>query len=143
MVKQQRRFRQQVRLADLNHLKKLEENLMISYDRAFLATYYVLNEMFQKTPSDSLAVIASDMNPFLFVGMKSADPASYEDFVDCCKEVEKQENYGEDVYLAYRCGLAYMQFFHDSWGYPLEDEIKRFSFEDFKKAYEKAAQTTQ
>lgn len=116
--------------------------MRISYDRAFLATYYVLNEMFQKTPSDSLAVIASDMNPLLFVGLKSADPASYEDFVDCCKEVEKQENYGEDVQLAYRCGLAYMQFFNDSWGYPLEDEIKRFSFEDFKRAYEKAAQRT-
>lgn len=115
--------------------------MLISYDRAFLATYYVLDEMYQRTPSDSLAVIASDMNPFLFADGKSADPASYEDFVDCCKEVEKRENCEEDVQLAYRCGLAYMQFFNDSWGFPLEDEIQRFSFEDFKEAYEKAAQT--
>ena len=115
--------------------------MLISYDRAFLATFYALDEMYQKYPSSSLAVICGDMDPFLFVGLKSADPASYEDFVDCCKEVEKQENYGEDVNLAYRCAIAYMQFFNDSWGYPLEEEIKRLSFEGFKKAYEEAAET--
>lgn len=114
--------------------------MLISYDMAFLATFYALDEMFQNYPSDSLTAIVTDINPFIFADGKCTDPAAYEDFLDCCKEVEKQENYGDDITLSYRCALAYMKFFNDSWGFPLEDEIKRLSFEDFKIAYEKAAE---
>ena len=51
------------------------------YDKAFLATYYALDKMYEKYPSVSLVILVGDMCPFTFADLKSADPAAYHDFV--------------------------------------------------------------
>ena len=112
----------------------------ISYKQAFHALYWTLNDQFSRNPSLGLGEIASDMCPYTFKDGNSADPASWYDFCDCCKEVERElEAQGlelSEVETAFRCGTRYMRFFHDSFGYDLEEAIKDLSFEKFKIAYE-------
>ncbi len=113
--------------------------MLISYKQAFHALYWTLHEQWEKQKAEGLTMILSDMCPYTFADGRSADPASWYDFCDCCKEVEKeletQDLKLSEVETAIRCGTRYMRFFHDSFGYDLEDAIKDISFEKFKIAY--------
>lgn len=111
------------------------------YDKAFLATYYALDKMYKKYPSDSLVILVGDMCPFTFADLKSADPAAYHDFVKCCKQVEAQGGQEDEINTAFQCALAYLQFFNDEFAFPLMEEKERFSMEDFKAAWQWAEET--
>ena len=111
-----------------------------SYKQAFHALYWTLDYQYSQTQSFGLGEIASDMCPYTFKDGNSADPASWYDFCDCCKEVEKElETEGIQLSAldtAIRCSLRYMRFFHDSFGYDLEEAIKDFPRDKYKIAFE-------
>lgn len=115
--------------------------MVISYDKAFLATYRVLDKMYHVHPSESLLVIVGDMDPFIWIGLKSADPAAYHDFVKCCKQVEAQGGQEDEINTAFQCALAYLKFFNDEFAFPLTEERERLSMEDFKAAWQWAEET--
>ena len=52
----------------------------------FSLIFYALDAQWDDTPKDVLGEFLSDMNPFLFTDIGSADPACYDDF---CKFVNK------------------------------------------------------
>ena len=50
--------------------------------RAFVALYYAIDRLYEAEPSDTTALCASELDPFLFKALGSADPAHYAKFCD-------------------------------------------------------------
>ena len=111
-----------------------------SYKQAFYALYWTLQAQWEKRKTEGLTMILSDMCPYTFADGNSADPASWPEFCDCCKEVEAElEAQGIELSAldtVFRCGTRYMRFFQDSFGYDLEDAIRKLSPDRFRIAFE-------
>ena len=48
--------------------------------QAFIALFYSIDHLYEKHPCDTTALCASELDPFLFRAIGSADPAHYSEF---------------------------------------------------------------
>lgn len=60
--------------------------------QAYIAAYYFLESYWIETKSDDLVHLLSNMNPFLWTDGYSADPATYEEWLECAKKIVDGES---------------------------------------------------
>jgi len=93
--------------------------LMFIYDqfRAYVALFYAIDSLYEIDPSDTNALCAGELDPFLFKTLGSADPARYVEF---CSEYARR--FGESKATPYDCFSFAQEFvaslsdeFHDLW----------------------------
>ncbi|MDR1157592.1 MAG: hypothetical protein LBK75_04705 [Oscillospiraceae bacterium] len=64
--------------------------------QSFLAAFQILDEVFDDTRNEQLGNLLSEMNPYLFADLMSADPAIWNEWIDCAKKINKDEVYSSD-----------------------------------------------
>lgn len=105
-------------------------------DRAYLSLYNIIDRYYEEEKNNWIASLASDMCPYTFVGSKSADPATYEDFNDCfnlCFAETQKEN----IATAYSASIKFLEMYRDEFGFDIDKYIKKLSFDIYKEEFEK------
>lgn len=92
---------------------------------SFLEAYHVLSLLYQIKPTDGLNTLLSDMDPFLFKGKGSADPATIIDYSAFYKEIQKSE--AELFDIEYKAAIQLIKMYHDEFGFDLEDVLQSLS----------------
>lgn len=107
---------------------------MLIYD-AYLIVYEILDDYYyNENPNDSFRMLLSDMDPYLFVNAKSADPATYGDWCHAVKRYEKNGKIkNEDIVLALR---DFLNFYQQEFEFELEEVVaytysKEFDIEKY------------
>jgi hypothetical protein len=103
-------------------------------EKAYLSMFYVIDAYYSVHSTDSVGSLLSDLSPFIFKDSISADPAAYDDFCDCFAKTAKGREV-DDVDAGYQAAKLFLQFYNDEFGFELEDLIRDFSYDDFKRAY--------
>ena len=71
--------------------------------------------------NESLSILLSDMNPWLFSDSLSADPASYEDWLEIVGRIVKDETIEEEQMIL--VAIEYVRWFSNEFGYNLDDVL--------------------
>lgn len=102
---------------------------------SYIALYNIIDDFYKKDKNKHIANLASDMCPYTFKDSNSADPATYEDFLDCLNyyyaETEKM-----DITTAYKASIKFLEMYRDEFGFELNDYIKQITSDLYKKEFE-------
>lgn len=98
--------------------------------KAFLAMYHLLDHIYSQNPYKNLAVVLSDVNPYLFKGSMSADPAAWEDFCEYYEQAK--EAYSTEFDAAYYTALRFLRVYEDEWGYPIPYVMEAFTSAEYQ-----------
>lgn len=71
--------------------------------------------------SESLSILLSDMNPWLFSDDLSADSAAYDDWLEIAEKIVKNKNINEKEMKL--IAIEYVRWFSDEFGYNLENVL--------------------
>lgn len=94
--------------------------------KAYLALFNLLDSRFDKTKDGEVGRLLSGMNPYLFLDDTSADPACFEDFIDCCASYTNDE-----ILNAYNASVDFLKFYCEEFGFEITDTIKDISLEEY------------
>lgn len=118
----------------IRNIKRIGRHVMPIYD-AYLIVYEMLDDYYyNENPNDSFRMLLSDMDPYLFVNAKSADPATYGDWCHAAKRYEKNGKIKkEDIVLALR---DFLNFYQQEFEFDLEEVVaytysKEFNIEKY------------
>lgn len=87
-----------------------------NYYNYFILFYYILDSLCDKENNEELSLFISDVNPFLFRGEGSADPAIYDDFKTICNAYKKAAANGYDItkiFVDQKCPQCVKDIFSD------------------------------
>ena len=101
--------------------------------RAFLSMYYLLDSVYSQFPYKNLAVVLGDINPTLFKGSMSADPAAWEDFCEYYQETESES--GSEFKAGYDAAIRFLRVYEEEWGYPIPYAMEAFTTEKYREYY--------
>ena len=101
--------------------------------RAFLSMYYLLDSIYSQFPYKNLAVVLGDINPTLFKGSMSADPAAWDDFCEYYKEAESES--GSEFKAGYGAAIRFLRVYEEEWGYPIPYAMEEFTTEKYREYY--------
>ena len=105
--------------------------------RAYLALYRMIDAFYKEEHNEYIADLASEMCPYTFENSHSADPAVYEDFVDCLRacfaETEKA-----DAENAFRASVRFLEMYRDEFGFETDGCIQKMTIERYKQEFEKS-----
>lgn len=101
--------------------------------KSYKALYMLLDAFYSATKNDYAGILLGSMNPELFNGVDSADPATFEDFCDCLNECYKK-TMSEDIKTAFSASIQFLDFYKNEFGFELTDieqyiDYKRFQLE--------------
>lgn len=99
--------------------------------KAFLALYHLLDDLYSRYPYNNLGLICSDMDPYLFKGLLSADPAAWEDFSEYYEEAKSA--YSTEFDIAYYTAIRFLRVYEEEWDYPIPYAMKEFTPEAYRK----------
>lgn len=74
---------------------------MKSQYQSFIALFYSIDELYQHDKSDSVAQCAGELNPFLWAGIGSGDPAHFIEFRNAYEEQFGDKNISPDEGFAF------------------------------------------
>ena len=101
--------------------------------RAFLSMYYLLDSIYSQFPYKNLAVVLGDINPTLFKGSMSADPAAWDDFCEYYKEADSES--GSEFKAGYGAAIRFLRVYEEEWGYPIPYAMEEFTTEKYREYY--------
>lgn len=103
--------------------------------QSYTALYNIIDKFYAEDKNDFIANLASDMCPGTFKDSNSADPAVYEDFLDCLNfcfaETDKI-----DVTTAFKAAIRFLEMYRDEFGFEINDYIERITFELYEREFE-------
>ena len=99
--------------------------------KAYLALFHLLDDLYSRYPYNNLALICSEMNPYLFQDNMSADPAAWEDFSKYYEEAK--ESYSTDFDIGYYTSIRFLRVYEEEWDYPIPYAMKEFTPEAYRK----------
>jgi hypothetical protein len=88
---------------------------MLSVKQGYLAMFLMLVKYWDETKCDSLGAMLGSLNPFLFKGYISADPAAFVDWVNSVKKVTVKEMLTEDE--AFEASLMFVSLYRNDFGF--------------------------
>jgi len=92
--------------------------MMLTLRQAYIAAYDFLSPFYDKTKDDKLLDLLSCMNPFLWKDGGSADPATYEDWLDSAKKITNKEQL--NAKQAFQIMLEFLRFHKNEFNYAPE-----------------------
>ena len=102
--------------------------------QGFLTLFYLLDEDWERAPSNAVGDLASEMSPYTFKNRQPADVATYEDYgmqlAACLKESNK-----EDAETAYKAAVRMLEFYRDEYAFALDPFLSRFSLTAFQEKF--------
>ena len=98
---------------------------------SYIALYNVIDDYYKKDKNEHIANLASDMCPYTFKDSNSADPATYEDFLDCLNycysETEKM-----DITTAFKASIKFLEMYRDEFGFEIQKVIDDISLKEYE-----------
>ncbi|PJI07264.1 MULTISPECIES: hypothetical protein [Clostridium] len=96
--------------------------MKLTLKQAYMSMFYYLCSIWNKVKDDKTIYNIDDfsafmggINPFLFKGSMSADPAAWEDWISCVNKIES--NNSEEIMLtsveAFDCMISFVKFYID------------------------------
>lgn len=99
--------------------------------RAYLTLYNLLDLRFNKTSNKELGRLLSDMCPYTFKDSNSADPATYEDFLDCLNDCYS-ETEKMDITTAFKASIKFLEMYRDDFGFEIQKVIDDISLKEYE-----------
>lgn len=90
---------------------------MLSVKQGYLAMFLMLVKYWDETKHDSLGAMLGSLNPFLFKGYISADPAAILDWEKSVKKVTDKEMLTEDE--AFEASLIFLSLYQNDFGFEI------------------------
>ncbi len=103
--------------------------------KAFLGMYELLNGVYSRYSYKNLAVVLSDINPYIWEGAMSADPAAWDDFCEFYNEA--RDAYSAEFDTAYYTCLRFLKQYDEEWGYPIPYAMEEFTRDKYWEFYYK------
>ena len=103
--------------------------------KAFLSMYYLLDSIYSRYPYKNLAVVLGDINPNLFKGSMSADPAAWQDFCEYYEEAKG--TYNSEFEVGYYTAIRFLRVYEEEWDFPIPYAMEAFTTEKYREYYYK------
>ena len=102
--------------------------------QGFLTLFYLLDEDWERAPSNAVGDLASEMCPYTFKERQPADIATYGDYglqlFACLKESNR-----EDAETAYKAAVRMLKFYRDHYSFALDPFLSRFTLTAFQEKF--------
>lgn len=93
--------------------------------KAYMAMFRLLDNIYSRRPYGNIAVVLGDINPHIFEDSISADSAAWEDFCDCYHNAEGA--YSTEFDAAYYASRQFLKMYDEQWGYPIPYVFEEFT----------------
>ena len=105
---------------------------MLSKEQAYLAMFFMLDQHYwTSTKNDSLGQLLGSLNPYLFIGSKTADPAAWEDWIDSITRITDASLLSPDEAL--KACMVFLEFYMSEFGFDVGwilEDIRNMSDND-------------
>ncbi|MBR5247020.1 MAG: hypothetical protein IKV25_06610 [Clostridia bacterium] len=99
--------------------------------RAYLTLFNLLNLRFNNTCDKELRRLLGDMCPYTFKDSNSADPATYEDFLDCLNDCYS-ETKKMDITTTFKASIKFLEVYRDEFGFAIQKVIDDISLKEYE-----------
>lgn len=97
---------------------------MLTKEQAYLAVFRYLYKAYEETNDESLMDLLGSMNPYLFKGAISADPAVWFDWLENVEKVTSKDKITSSE--AFQAMTEFLNFYQEEFGDDFTDIMKKY-----------------